>query len=236
MITTFKTFNIKTKEVKEYSKPEFGEFGEYILIKADDFDTLAFNIEHTALFSDDKKETIERLKTLAIAISVTYNKNKFNKNSDHELNTLHNGLFKDCIYTSGDWVGVLFHCFRYDYSIQNWNNLSPNYSIVIKSGDWFNNKFLFVYENFSFKMYEQITNWSKEKKLLLVDINQKISTIYFGLFLNAKEIFDNNFSKYDKLNSAGRMKKLLELDLERTENSKIKIDKNIIDEYFTKNN
>jgi len=145
-------------------------------------------------------------------------------------------LFKDCIYTSGDWVGVLFHCFRYDYSIQNWNNLSPNYSIVIKSGDWFNNKFLFVYENFSFKMYEQITNWSKEKKLLLVDINQKISTIYFGLFLNAKEIFDNNFSKYDKLNSAGRMKKLLELDLERTENSKIKIDKNIIDEYFTKNN
>ena len=44
MITTFKTFNIKTKEVKEYSKPNFGDFGEYILIKADDFDTLAFKV------------------------------------------------------------------------------------------------------------------------------------------------------------------------------------------------
>jgi hypothetical protein len=81
-------------------------------------------------------------------------------------------------------------------------------------------------------MYEQITNWSKEKKLLLVDINQEISNIDHSLFWNAKEIFDNNFSQYDKLNSAGRMEKLLEFDLERTENSKIKIDKNIIDEYF----
>ena len=107
MITTFKIFNIKTKEVKEYSKPNFGDFGEYILIKADDFDTLAFNVEHTASFSDNKEETTEGLKTLAMAISVTYCKNRFYKNADHELNTLHNGLFKDCIYTSGDWVGVL---------------------------------------------------------------------------------------------------------------------------------
>jgi hypothetical protein len=113
MITIFKTFNTKTKEVKEYSKPEFGDFGEYILINADDFDTLVFDVENTALFSGNKQETTDRLKKLAIAISITYNKNQFNKNTDHELNTLHNGLFKDCIYTSGDWVGVLQKSFEY---------------------------------------------------------------------------------------------------------------------------
>lgn len=113
MITTFKTFNTKTKEVKEYSKPEFGDFGEYILINGNDIDTLSFQIENTAHFSDDKIETIQKLKNLAIAISVTYNKNKFNKNTDHELNTLYNGLFKDYIYTSGDWVGVLQKSFEY---------------------------------------------------------------------------------------------------------------------------
>lgn len=74
MITTFKTFNTKTKEVKEYSKPDFGDFGRYIEIS----DCEIFPI-HT----------------------------------DHELNTLHNRLFKDCIYTNGDWVGVLQKSFEY---------------------------------------------------------------------------------------------------------------------------
>ncbi len=130
MIATFKIFNTKTKEVKEYSKPYFGDFGEYILINANDFDTLAFNVENTALFSDDKKETIERLKTLAIAISVTYNKNKFYKNTDHELNTLHNGLFKDCVYTNGDWVGVLQKSFEYGgevYKVGDVYNLKASF-------------------------------------------------------------------------------------------------------------
>ena len=76
MIATFKIFNTKTKEVKEYSKPNFGDFGEYIEIS--DCGTKIFPI-----------------------------------NTDHELNTLHNGLFKDCIYTNGDWVGVLQKSFEY---------------------------------------------------------------------------------------------------------------------------
>ena len=93
MITTFKTFNTKTKEAKEYSKPNFGDFGEYIEIS--DCGTKIFPI-----------------------------------NTDHELNTLHNGLFKDCIYTNRDWVGVLQKSFEYGgevYKVGDVYNLKASF-------------------------------------------------------------------------------------------------------------
>lgn len=119
MIVTFKTFNTKTKEVKEYSKPNFGDFGDYILINADSIDISALRISNTALFSDNNErgEGLLHMRELAISFAATYDKNKFHKHTSHELNTLHNGLFKDCIYTSGDWVGVLQKSFKYSGKI-----------------------------------------------------------------------------------------------------------------------
>ena len=204
MITTFKIFNTKTKEVKEYSKPEFGDFGRYIEIS----DCEIFPI-HT----------------------------------DHELNTLHNGLFKDCIYTNGDWVGVLFHCFRYDYKIIHclkYLKLPQDYSIVIKNGDCFNGSYFVVYENFSFNLYEKIITHSKKEEMQLLDINSKMNAICFLFNRNANEKLTERYTEYNKLsietiNYPERIKKYDEFELEMIENSKIKIDKNIIDEYFTKN-
>jgi hypothetical protein len=78
MQAIFKTFNTKTKEVKDYNKPEFGDFGEFILqTNAPDW------------------EIREKFCT-----------QRFTKNTDHELNTIFNGLYKDCVYSNGDLVGV----------------------------------------------------------------------------------------------------------------------------------
>lgn len=156
-MTIFKTFNTKTKEVKEYNKPEFGDFGEYILINSNDIDTLCFQIENIALFSDGKIETIQKLKNLAIAISVTYDKNKFNKNTDHELNTLFNGLYKDCVYSNGDWVGVLQYCFEYNGKIYKVGDMfGLSYSRGKEDKVYDSELRLLRYDGFSF-----VDNWFK---------------------------------------------------------------------------
>ena len=109
MITTFKTFNTKTKEVKEYSKPNFGDFGDFVVVRSSILEYLNQSFVDCQLHEDNQCYTQDnrKLKYNELMAGDNITAIRFFKNTDHELNTLHNGLFKDCVYTSGDWVGVL---------------------------------------------------------------------------------------------------------------------------------
>ena len=108
-MTIFKTFNTKTKEVKEYNKPEFGDFGDFVVVRSSILEYLNKSFigcqlhEANQCYTQDGREL--EYDQLMAGDHITAI--RFFKNTDHELNTLFNGLFKDCVYSNGDFVGVL---------------------------------------------------------------------------------------------------------------------------------
>jgi hypothetical protein len=109
MMTIFKTFNTKTKEVKEYSKPEFGDFGEFVIIRDAGLEYLGESLAECQLHEDNQcyRQDNRELKYNELIGGDNITAVRFFKNTDHELNTLFNSLFKDCVYGNGDLVGVL---------------------------------------------------------------------------------------------------------------------------------
>ena len=173
MITTFKIFNTKTKEVKEYSKPNFGDFGSYIEITNWGINSKIFIIDN-----------------------------------EHELDTLHNGLFKDCIYTSGDWVGVLQKGLKtldgchngniytvgsvfFDKDTDGYCERSEIYS-VLKYGKYYDEDF--GYRNVSFGFYLEYIDKKNYKDYMecIDDYNHGIKNSPYSSIDNVKK---NHFKK-----------------------------------------
>ncbi len=115
MMTIFKTFNTKTKEVKEYSKPEFGDFGEFVIVRDKILEYLGESLAECQLHKDNQcyRQDNRELKYNELIGGDNITAIRFFKNTDRELNTLFNGLFKNCVYSNGDWVGVLQKTMNY---------------------------------------------------------------------------------------------------------------------------
>ena len=180
MITTFKIFNTKTKEVKEYSKPNFGDFGSYIEITNWGINSKIFIIDN-----------------------------------EHELDTLHNGLFKDCIYTNGDWVGVLQKSFEYKDKIY-------------KVGDIFSLSYSRGVEN---KVYDV------ELRMLRYDGMCFIDNWFKHCYTkNTKDIENiNNYKLIYNLDNTIDKKYFL-FDYSTINNKSVEHQGNLLDEYFTDSN